>query len=170
MYPFPHMGQGSPVGLFSVALAVRHSVVRFQPYTPEQLFALVGDVDAYPQFVPWIRTMRTWNKRETAAGVSELDAEVSVGFSFLKERFSTHVRRDANAREITVSLLSGPFKRLRNHWRFSPHPMGAQVDFDIDFEFKSRLLEGLLAANFHLAVDRLIACFDARAEALYGRR
>jgi coenzyme Q-binding protein COQ10 len=149
---------------------LRHSVVRHLPYPPEQLFELVGDVDAYPQFVPWIRTMRTWNRRETAPGVSELDAEVSVGFSFLKERFSTHVRRDANTREITVSLLNGPFKRLRNHWRFSPHASGSQVDFDIDFEFKSRLLESLLAANFHHAVDRLIACFDARAEALYGKR
>ena len=149
---------------------MRHSVVRHLPYAPEQLFDLVGDVDAYPQFVPWIRTMRTWNKRETAPGVSELDAEVSVGFSFLKERFSTHVRRDANTREITVTLLNGPFKRLRNYWRFSPDPTGAQVDFDIDFEFKSRLLESLLAANFHHAVDRLITCFDARAEALYGKR
>lgn len=149
---------------------MRHSVVRHLPYAPEQLFALVGDVDAYPQFVPWIRTMRTWNKRETAPGVSELDAEVSVGFSFLKERFSTHVRRDANSREITVSLLSGPFRRLRNQWRFSPHTTGAQVDFDIDFEFKSRLLESFLAANFHHAVDRLIACFEARAQALYGQR
>lgn len=149
---------------------MRHSVVRHLPYSPEQLFDLVGDIEAYPQFVPWIRTMRTWNNRETAPGVSELDAEVSVGFSFLKERFSTHVRRDANMREITVNLLNGPFKRLRNQWRFSPQATGSQVDFDIDFEFKSRLLESLLAANFHHAVDRLIACFDARAEALYGKR
>ncbi len=140
-----------------------------QPYTPEQLFDLVGDVDAYPQFVPWIQTMRTWNKREEAPGVTTLDAEVSVGFSFLKERFSTRVRRDANTQEITVSLLHGPFKRLLNRWRFSAHPSGAQVDFDIDFEFKSRLLDGLLKANFHRAVDRLIGCFDERAVALYGK-
>jgi coenzyme Q-binding protein COQ10 len=146
---------------------LRHSVVRLQTYSPEQLFDLVGDVDAYPQFVPWILSMRTWNRRE-ADGVSFLDAEVQVGFSFLKERFATHVRRDANTREITVSLLHGPFKRLRNHWRFSPHPTGTQVDFEIDFEFKSKLLEILLKANLHHAVDRLIACFDARAETLYG--
>lgn len=148
---------------------MRHAVKRILPYAPEQLFALVGDVDAYPQFVPWIRTMRTWNERQTAPDVSELDAEVQVGFSFLKERFATHVRRDTGARTITVSLLSGPFKRLLNRWRFEPHPIGTQVFFDIDFEFKSRLLETLLAANFHHAVDRLIACFDARAEALYGK-
>lgn len=149
---------------------MRHAVVRHLTYTPEQLFDLVGDVDAYPQFVPWIRTMRTWNRRETAPGVTELDAEVSVGFSFLRERFSTHVRRDANTRQITVSLLNGPFRRLLNHWRFSPHPMGTQVDFDIDFEFKSRLLDSFLTANFSHAVDRLIACFEDRARVLYGPR
>ncbi|MDR3512123.1 MAG: type II toxin-antitoxin system RatA family toxin [Caulobacteraceae bacterium] len=148
---------------------MRHAVVRVLPYTPEQLFELVGDVEAYPQFVPWIQTMRTWNRREERPGVSLLDAEVQVGFSFLKERFSTRVRRDAHAREITVSLLNGPFKRLLNRWRFDPHPVGTEVKFDIDFEFRSKLLEALLAANFHHAVDRLIACFDARAEALYGK-
>jgi coenzyme Q-binding protein COQ10 len=149
---------------------VRHVVVHVLPYTPEQLFELVADVDAYPQFVRWIQTMRTWNKREIEPGRSVLDAEVSVGFSFLKERFATRVTRDANAGEITVSLLHGPFKRLYNRWRFSPHPTGAQIYFEIDFEFKSRLLEGLLKANFTHAVDRLIACFDERAVELYGRK
>jgi len=149
---------------------MRHSVVRVLPYTPEQLFDLVGDVDAYPQFVPWIQTMRTWNGREVGPGVTTLDAEVSVGFSFLRERFATRVTRDANRREITVSLLHGPFKRLLNRWRFSPHPTGAEVNFEIDFEFKSRLLDGLLKANFQHAVDRLIGCFDDRAKALYGQK
>jgi coenzyme Q-binding protein COQ10 len=147
---------------------LRHSVVRLLPYTPEQLFDLVGDVEAYPEFVPWIRTMRVWNRRQVGPDVSLLDAEVAVGFSFLKERFSTRVRRDATRCEITVSLLHGPFKRLVNHWRFEPYPTGTQVNFDIDFVFKSKVLDKLLAANFHHAVDRLIACFDARAAALYG--
>lgn len=148
---------------------LRHAVVRVLPYTPEQLFSLVGDVEAYPQFVPWIQTMRVWNRREAAPGVSQLDAEVQVGFSFLTERFSTRVKRDANTREITVSLLNGPFRRLINRWKFEAHPSGAEVKFDIDFEFKSKLLDSMLAANFHHAVDRLIGCFDARAEALYGK-
>jgi coenzyme Q-binding protein COQ10 len=147
---------------------LRHAVVRVLPYTPEQLFDLVGDVEAYPQFVPWILTMRTWNRRVERPGVSLLDAEVSVGFSFLKERFSTRVRRDAHSRMITVSLLHGPFKRLLNHWRFEPHPTGTQVNFDIDFEFKSKLLQNVLASNFHRAVDKLIGCFEERAQALYG--
>ncbi|WP_300576970.1 type II toxin-antitoxin system RatA family toxin [Phenylobacterium sp.] len=147
---------------------MRHRVTKVLPYGPDQLFALVGDVDRYPEFVPWITGMRTWNQRPVGAGVDMLDAEAAVGFSFLKERFSTRVRRDANTRTIQVGLISGPFKRLENRWRFHDDPAGTKIEFEIDFEFKSRLLATLLSANFHHAVDRLIGCFEARAGALYG--
>jgi coenzyme Q-binding protein COQ10 len=129
----------------------------------------VGEVAAYPDFVPWITSMRIWNARSLGEGVDSLDAEAGVGFSFLKERFATRVRRDAAERQIDVSLLSGPFRKLANHWRFIAAPgQGTRVEFDIDFQFKSRLLEALLSANFHHAVERLMGCFEARARSLYG--
>ena len=147
---------------------MRHHVEKILPYRPEQLFALVGDIDAYPDFVPWITSMRTWNVRADGEGISLVDAQAGVGFSFLKEKFSTRVRRDTGARQIDVALLSGPFKHLTNRWRFAEVPGGARIEFDIDFEFKSRLLSGLLNANFHHAVDKLMACFEARARTLFG--
>ena len=129
----------------------------------------MGDVAAYPDFVPWITTMRTWNARQVSEGVETLDAEAGVGFSFLRERFSTRVRRDVIARQIDVTLLSGPFRRLANRWQFFEAGEGqTRVEFDIDFQFKSRILETLLTANFAHAVDRLMGCFEARAKALYG--
>jgi len=149
---------------------LHHHVSRVLPYTPDQLFALVGDVERYPEFVPWISSMRTWNARDLGEGCSCLDAEAGVGFSFLKERFATRVRRDAINRQIDVSLLSGPFRKLTNTWRFLEDEAGTRIEFDIDFQFKSRLLEGLLAANFHHAVERLMGCFEDRAQALYGPR
>ena len=103
-----------------------------------------------------------------APGLTSIDAEAAVGFSFLKERFATRVVRNAAAAQIDVSLLYGPFKRLKNQWRFRPHPEGTEVAFDIDFEFKSRILDGLLAANMDRAVDKLVSCFEARAQTLYG--
>lgn len=149
--------------------ALHHHVSRVLPYRPDQLYALVGDVSAYPEFVPWISSMRTWNARDLGAAVSTLDAEAGVGFSFLKERFATRVRRDAANRQIDVNLLSGPFRKLTNRWRFLPEGDSAtRVEFDIDFQFKSRLLDGLLQANFHHAVERLMACFEARAKTLFG--
>jgi coenzyme Q-binding protein COQ10 len=145
----------------------RHVVTRVLPYTPEQLFALVGDVEAYPQFVPWITAMRTWNGREDGA-VSTIDAEAQVGFSFLREKFATRVRRDAEYLTVDVSLLYGPFKRLSNQWKFSPQGNETLVEFVIDFAFKSRMLDALLAANLDRAADKLIACFEARARAIHG--
>lgn len=125
-------------------------------------------MSAYPDFVPWITTMRTWNGRTLGERQDSVDAEAGVGFSFLKERFSTRVTRDAGARQIDVALLAGPFRKLANRWAFHDDPGGTRVEFDIDFQFKSRLLDALLAANFHHAVDRLMGCFEARAQALYG--
>ena len=148
---------------------MRHHVSKRLPYSPEQLFTLVGDVMAYPEFVPWITSMRTWNARTIGEGMETVDAEAGIGFSFLKERFSTRVRRDTNAHRIDVALLSGPFKRLANRWEFfEAEGGGTRVEFDIDFQFKSRLLETLLTANFAHAVDRLMDCFESRAKALYG--
>jgi coenzyme Q-binding protein COQ10 len=149
---------------------VKHHVSKHLPYASDQLFALVGDVMAYPEFVPWIISMRTWNARDLGEGTETVDAEAGIGFSFLKERFSSRVRRDASARRIDVTLLSGPFKRLANRWEFfEAEGGGTRVEFDIDFQFKSRLLETLLTANFAHAVDRLMTCFEDRARTLYGQ-
>jgi coenzyme Q-binding protein COQ10 len=147
---------------------LRHRLTRILPYRPEQLFDLVGDVERYPRFVKWVTSLRTWNRREAADGVILLDAEAKVKFSIIHESFSTRVRLDRPALAIDVDLISGPFRRLENRWRFAPHATGAELSFEIDFEFRSRLLERILATNANRAVRRLMGCFEARAEELYG--
>jgi coenzyme Q-binding protein COQ10 len=146
----------------------RHTLTKVLPYRPDQLFEMVGDIDRYPEFVPWLTSMRTWNPQELELGVTSVDAEAGIGISVLRERFSTRVIRDPNNTKISVTLLSGPFKALRNEWLFRPHMRGALVEFSIDFEFKSRLLDAFLAANMDRAIDKLIACFEERARVLYG--
>jgi len=147
----------------------RHVVTRVLPYAPEQLFELVGDVETYPEFVPWITGMRTWNARVDGP-VSTVDAEAQVGFSFLREKFATRVRRDREALSIDVNLLYGPFKRLANGWRFVPEGEVTRVEFVIDFAFKSAMLDALLAANIDKAANKLIACFEDRARQIYGAK
>jgi coenzyme Q-binding protein COQ10 len=147
---------------------LRHSLTRVLPYSPDRLFALVGDVARYPEFVPWVTRMRAFNPSEEAPGIDIVDAEAQVSFAFLTERFTTRVRRDAPAGEIGVSLIRGPFRKLENRWRFSPQGAGTLVEFEIDFAFSSRLLDALLQANMGRAVNRLIGCFEDRARALYG--
>ena len=147
-----------------------HRVTRILPYAPHQLAVLVADVRAYPDFVPWVTSMRVWNAREEAPGVDLLDAEAAVGFSFLKERFSTWVRHDRTAPAVEVGLIRGPFRTLRNRWEFHPDAGGTRVEFMIDFAFKSRLLDGMLHANFDRAVNALIRCFEAEAARRYGAK
>ena len=143
-------------------------VTRLLPHAPDELFALVADIEAYPQFVPWVSSLRSWNRTAPEDGVSSVDAEASVGFAMVREVFATRVRMDAPNRVIDVSLLYGPFRRLSNRWEFIPTPDGTRIEFDIDFEFKSRLLDALLAANLHRAAEKLVGCFEARARELYG--
>ncbi len=145
-----------------------HRVTRILPYQPAQLAELVADVRAYPDFVKWVTSMRTWNPREEAPGVSLIDAEASVGFSFLKERFSTWVRHDRNLPRVEVGLLRGPFRNLKNRWDFHPDPAGTRLEFMIDFAFRSPILNAMLQANFDLAVGKLIASFEAEAKRRYG--
>ncbi len=145
-----------------------HRVTRILPYAPHQLAELVADVEAYPRFVKWVNSMRVWNRREEAPGVRLMDAEAAVGFSFLKERFSTWVRHDTNAPSVEVGLLRGPFRHLRNRWDFRAVPEGTRLEFVIDFAFKSPLLNAALQANFDRAVSLLIASFEAEAKRRYG--
>lgn len=146
---------------------MRESLTRRLPYGPDQLFDLVGDVERYPEFLPWVTAMRTWNRRPLSEAVEAFDAEARVRFAIVRETFSTRVKLDREARAIDTDLIAGPFRRLENHWTFAPDPVGAKVEFAIDFEFRGRLLEKLAAANAGRAINRLMACFEARASVLY---
>lgn len=147
---------------------MRHHLTRNLPYTPDQLFDLVADVESYPRFVRWIDSLRTWNRRPAGEGITRLDAEAKVRFGPLRERFSTGVTLDRPRMAIDVNLISGPFRKLENHWTFKSREKGAELGFDIDFEFRSPLLAALLAANFHRAAETLVGCFETRAAELYG--
>ncbi len=147
-----------------------HRLTRILPYRPDQLAELVADVEAYPNFVPWLTSMRVWNRRTEPDGVKALDAEAGVGFAMLREKFSTWVRHDPQSNTVDVGLIRGPFRHLKNRWEFHPDPKGARLEFMIDFAFKSRMLDMMLQANFDRAVSSLMRRFEDRARELYGKR
>ena len=146
-----------------------HAERRVLPYTPRQLFALVADVEAYPQFLPWCLAARI-TRREG----NTFYADLVVGFKMLRESYSSKVVLTPPAHEtapcrIDVTYLKGPFHHLNNHWVFEPAPGGGCViDFYIDFAFRSRLLQRMMETLFNEAVRRMVAAFAARARALYG--
>ncbi|MEE2566582.1 type II toxin-antitoxin system RatA family toxin [Hyphobacterium marinum] len=142
-------------------LRIRHS--------PEDVYALVGDVEAYPKFINLITALRVKSREETERG-SSLVAEAKARYKFVSERFVTRVTLDDIDHRINVELVKGPFRSLANSWQISALPDGSTlVDFVIDFEFSNPMLNMLLSANKERAVGFIIQAFKARADQLYPK-
>lgn len=140
-----------------------HAERRVLPYSAEQLFDLVVAVERYPEFLPWCRAARVLERHD-----NWFRAEMIIGFRMITERFGSRVDHD-RPHEILVTPTSGPFRRMTNSWRFTDLEEGAcAIDFHVDFEFRSRLLNRLMGALFHEAVKRMVSAFESRARALYG--
>ncbi|MDJ0942112.1 MAG: type II toxin-antitoxin system RatA family toxin [Kiloniellales bacterium] len=139
-----------------------HAEKRLLPYEPEQLFALVADVERYPDFLPWCLAARVTRRQDNV-----IHADLIIGFKMFREGFTSRVTLDRPASRIDVAYTRGPFRYLNNHWIFDSHPEGCLIDFYVDFEFRSRLLRRAMAPLFNEAVGRMVAAFEARAEDLY---
>lgn len=142
---------------------------RVLPYAATDLWAMVSDVTKYPDFIPWITALRAYNMTTPAEGVHVFDADVSVGYKMLSERFSTRVTRRAADLSLHMGLLRGPLRKLNGHWHFTEVAGGTRVDFDMDMDFKNPILNAMLKANLNIAVNRLMGTFEARAKQLYGK-
>ncbi|MCY7279650.1 MAG: type II toxin-antitoxin system RatA family toxin [Sphingomonas bacterium] len=141
----------------------RHSETKILPYSPEQLFAMVADIERYDEFLPWVVAVRIKSSSDT-----ETVADLVVGFAAFKERFTSKVTLHRPDR-ITVDYVDGPLKYLHNDWRFTPAPNGGtELCFAVDFAFKSRLFETLAGQMFDRALRRMTSAFEKRADALYG--
>lgn len=140
-----------------------HAEKRVLRYTPEQMFNLVADVRRYPEFLPWCVGARIVSQTET-----ELLADLTIGFKMFRETFRSRVALD-RPHGVRVQYENGPFRYLNNTWKFTPVEAGTEVDFFVDFEFKSRLLQAVIGTVFNEAVRLMVRAFERRAMALYGR-
>jgi coenzyme Q-binding protein COQ10 len=136
-------------------------------FSAEQMFALVADIEKYPEFVPLCTGLTVLSRRQTPDG-EELTARMSIGYKSIAETFTTRVVVDSPNKRIHVSYLDGPFKRLENRWKFLDDPSGSTVDFFIDYEFRSMLLGALMGAMFDQAFRRFTHAFEERAAQVYG--
>lgn len=141
-----------------------HAEKRVVPYTRKQLFDLVADVERYPDFLPWCLGARI--KRRISDTVFE--ADLVVGFKMIRERFTSRVEL-IGSEKVNVTYKDGPFRYLNNHWVFLEHPEGTCIDFYVDFEFRSKMLQKVMGTLFNEAVQRMVAAFETRARQLYGR-
>ncbi len=143
-----------------------HSDKRAMPYTAEQMYDLVADIGKYPEFLPWCSGARLRSTRETETG-KVVDADLIISFKLFRERFSSRVTMHPAERKIEVEYLDGPFKYLINYWHFIPTDEGCIADFHVDFEFKSKVLQGIIGVVFGEAMRRIVKAFEDRAKALY---
>ena len=143
-----------------------HAEERTLPYSCEELYSLVADVEKYPQFLPWCVACRITDNKET-----EIYADLVIGYKMMREKFSSRVSLDPH-KKIHVEYLSGPMKYLSNYWRFYPVDDGksCKIDFYVDFEFKNAFLQKTINLFFHEAVKRMVNAFEERAKELYGAR
>ena len=141
-----------------------HAEQRILPYRPDQLFDLVADIERYPEFLPWCVAARVRTRTD-----QEVVADLVIGFKMIRERFTSRVKLDRPNLRIDVAYTEGPFRYLNNHWVFEALPDGAtRLDFFVDFEFRSVMLQKIIGVLFNEAVRRMVAAFEARAKALYG--
>ncbi len=139
-----------------------HAEKQILPYTQEQLFDLVADVDKYPRFLPWCVASRVRHRTDT-----HLTSDLTIGFGPFRESFTSSVTLD-HPRRVNVKYESGPFRYLNNQWDFAPHDGGTEVSFFVDFEFRSRILQAAIGVVFNEATKRMVNAFRKRARDVYG--
>ncbi|MBU1209797.1 MAG: type II toxin-antitoxin system RatA family toxin [Alphaproteobacteria bacterium] len=138
-------------------------------FTPAQMFDLVADVERYPEFVPLCESLKV-TSRETRGDAEIVVAKMGVGYKAIRESFATRITLQREKYEILVEYLDGPFSHLENRWRFLPVDDGCEVDFYLDYEFRSRMLALVMGAVFDKAFAKFSTAFEARAGKIYRPR
>jgi len=144
-----------------------HSETKTLPYTADQMYNLVADVASYPQFLPWTAAARVRNRTDKGDYI-EMLADLVISFKVFRETFGSRVRLWPALKKIETSYLDGPFKHLESTWLFKDLEDGCEVSFEVDFEFKNRLLQGAAGMFFNEAMQRVVRSFEARARELYS--
>jgi coenzyme Q-binding protein COQ10 len=139
-------------------------------HSASNMFALVADVERYPEFVPLCSALRVKERNTGDDGVEILLADMTVSYKLLQETFTSRVTLDPAHHKVDVEYVDGPFKHLVNRWRFKEtSPSSCDVDFYVSYEFASRSLQFLVGAVFDKAFRKFVDAFEARADQFYGR-
>jgi coenzyme Q-binding protein COQ10 len=147
--------------MFNSTRRVKHS--------PAEMYALVADVEKYPQFLPLCEGLTVRRRTPREGGGEVVLADMTVGYKAIRETFTSRVTLDPANLKILVEYVDGPFRYLENRWSFRPLDSGSEVGFFISYEFASRMLGLLMGAMFDKAFHKFAEAFEKRADAIYGR-
>ncbi|WP_372839077.1 type II toxin-antitoxin system RatA family toxin [Phaeovulum sp.] len=148
-----------------------HSEKRIMPYTAAEMYALVADVEHYPEFLPWNSAARIRSRQPLEGGKELQVIDLVISFKLFREKFGSRVVLDPALHRIDTEYLDGPFRYLKSWWHFSDREGGGcEVDFHVDFEFRNFVLQKVIGVVFDEAMRRIVRAFETRAEVLYPRR
>jgi coenzyme Q-binding protein COQ10 len=135
------------------------------PYSAEEMYDLVADVESYPQFLPWCGGTRV-----IARDCQQVVASIDVAYRGIRRSFSTRNRLN-QGRSLEMDLLEGPFRHFHGCWRFEPiDTRGSKISLDLEFDFSNRVLALALEPVFTQIAKSLMDSFKKRAMAVYGAR
>lgn len=145
-----------------------HSEKRRLPYTAQQMFDLVADVESYPDFLPWTSAARIRSRCPTESG-ELMEADLVISFKLFREKFGSRVTLFPDEGRIDTEYIDGPFRHMHAQWQFrNLEAGGCEVAFSVDFEFRNRVLQRLIGVVFNEAMQRIVGAFERRAAQLYG--
>ncbi len=147
----------------------KHAETRNLPYTAKQMFDLVADVGAYPEFLPWTAAARVRSVTPQGDGSDVMLADLVISFMLFREKFGSRVVLRQDPLKIETEYLDGPFRYLRSNWMFQQDEGGSQVSFDVDFEFRNVVLQKAAGMFFYEAMQKIVSAFEGRAQHLYGK-
>lgn len=147
-----------------------HQETRKLPYSADQMYDLVADVEKYPEFLPWCAAARVRDTHPGKAGGEVLEADLVISFKVFRERFASRVTLWEETRTIDTEYVDGPFKHMISQWSFSDRDdgPGCEVQFFVDFEFRNRMLQTAAGMFFNDAMQRIVRAFERRAAQLHG--
>ena len=129
---------------------------------------MVLDIEKYPEFVPWCLDSKIYEKKDKGDTV-EIIADLTIGKSFFKETYKSFVTYNKSTDTIYVTNIEGPLKHLENKWFFKDLGDSSEVEFQVDFELKNKILNLLMNKSFDLGLIKIADAFQKRADELFNK-
>ena len=144
------------------------SIKKEIPCSKEKLIEMVLDIEKYPEFVPWCIDSKIYKNIDKGKTV-EITADLTIGKSFFNETYKSFVIYDKSSDSIHVTNIDGPLKHLENKWFFKQKGNNSEVDFQVDFELKNKILNLLMIKSFNIGLKKIADAFEKRAMELFKR-
>lgn len=129
---------------------------------------MVLDIEKYPEFVPWCIKAKIYKTIDKGNEV-EITADLTIGKSFFNETYKSFVIYNKNLDTILVTNIDGPLKYLENKWIFKQVGENSEIDFQIDFELKSKILNLFMIKSFDIGLKKIAESFEKRAIKLFNK-